>query len=187
MGSIYQPSYTDRQGVKRKSKVWRISYKDEAGRWQNVAGYKDKKASQEKLRQLELRTDRIAAGLPVEGDGQMHKGITEAADEWAAELRRLGRTQTYLYENSRVVQATATALGWKRLSDVDATAFRRHLGELATAGKSARTVNYCREKWAFFLNWCVAQKWLNVNPLGAIRTAKSRRGPKARRAFTVDE
>lgn len=189
MGTIWQPTYRDRKtGQQRKSKVWRIAYTDEHGARQNVGGFRDKKASAEKLRQLELRVDRIAAGLPVEGQGaEPSRGVEESIVAWLAELARLGRTEKYIKENGYTVRAAAKACRWRLLGDIKPGPLGEHLAALAGQGRATHTVNHVRDKVAFFCCYCVRQGWLSANPVEKVRRSKAKVCPKARRAFTSEE
>jgi len=188
MGSVYRPTYKGRDGKTRQSRVYRISYKDEHGKWQNVAGFRDKKASLEKLRQLEIRADRIQAGLPVEGQGsEPGKGVEEALSAWLDELRRLGRTAKYVAENERTVRVAAAACRWKSLRDIRPDSLGAYLSHLAGAGRATHTVNHARDKVAFFCNFCVRQGWFVESPVRRVKRSAVKVRPKRRRAFTHDE
>ncbi len=188
MGSIYQPTYRDRHGQPKKSRVWRIAYTDENGQRLNVSGFRDKKASLEKLRQLELRTDRIRAGLPVEGQGaEPSRLIEDALAAWQAELRMGGRTPGYIKQVAIHVRKVSAGCRWKLLGDMKPDAFGAFLAKLSADGAADWTVNHARDKCSFFCNFCVRHGWLAANPLAKAKRANAKRRPRRRRAFTADE
>lgn len=188
MGSIYRPTYTDRHGERKQAKTWRIAYTDEAGQRRTVGGYKDKKATLEKLRQLEQRVDRLRAGLPVEGEGAApEKVIEDALVAWQAELRMLGRTADYIKAVAVVVRWAARDCRWRTLADIKADAFGSFLAALSAEGRADNSVNAVRDRSSFFCNYCVRQGWLAANPLAKVKRANRRCRPRRRRAFTPDE
>jgi integrase len=65
----------------------------------------------------------------------------------------------------------------------------RFLSELKKEGRAPRTLNRYHEALDWFLNWCVAQGWLEESPLRRLSKApvgqKGKR--KRRRAYTPEE
>lgn len=193
MGSVYRPSYTTPDGKRKKSLTYRIAYVNEHGKRVSVAGYKDKKASHEKLRRIEERVDRIRSGLPVPQESAAAQPWSEALQLYLAEMRRLGRSGAYVTEVERALTSLVATLGWTDLRMVHREPVLRYLGQLAEIGRSPRTVNHYRDTLATFCTFAVQQGWLPSNPIASIPKASlgspgdvSRR-PRARRALTLDE
>lgn len=69
---IFQPTYTNRKGRKRKSSRYHVSFKDHTGVWRRVTGYTDKQASESLGRKLE----RLAALRAV------HEPLTPELADW---------------------------------------------------------------------------------------------------------
>src|SRR2546428_503952 len=67
MASIYKREIgTLPNGKPKYSSIWRFDYTDENGRRRTLAGYKDKRATEDLAKQYEKNVARIRAGLPPE-------------------------------------------------------------------------------------------------------------------------
>lgn len=180
MGSIFKPNPS--------AKKFRIAYTDERGRRRTCQGFADKKATLEKLRQLEIRRDRIAAGLPVEGEGaELGRKVEDALCSWAAELRRIGRTAVYIDSNVWTLTRVFAACKWRTLADVRADSLSAYLSRIAEEGRSPGTINLRRDKASSFACYCVRQGWFTANPLAKVRRSRIHFRPRRRRAITIDE
>jgi integrase len=206
MGSVYPRNFRAKGGKIVRSKTYWISYKDEHGKVRTVKGFRDKKASLEKLRQLEERAARIAVGLPVAQQGPATQAVAETIRAYLADQQRQGKSAAY---RKRIGQQLADVFAWCGWKDVAAvrsdrlTEFLSHLDTIGLARKgkgsprarpcSACTCNHYRDALSIFLNWCVAQGWLQANPVERVPRASlgspgdvSRR-PMARRALVLGE
>lgn len=93
-----------------------------------------------------------------------------------------GRSQKQSKEN---VIKICKGCGWRQLSDINPLKVEKFL---VSRDKSARTFNHWLTNAKTFLNWCVAQHFIQYNPLDGIKqrnVALDRR--RVRRALTEDQ
>ncbi len=185
MASIYRRKYV-RNGKVVKARKWTISYRGADGRYRTVPGFTDKDATRALARQLEVRSEREAAGLPVADEEQRRKPLGELLDLWERDRARVGLEGYATAKMRRTVGRLAAACDFKSLSDVRRDRVTRFLGGLKAAGKSARTVNYHQEALGLFLAWCREQGWITEHPLDGLKKAR-RKKARPRRAYTAKE
>lgn len=170
---------------------WYIKYRDEAGQWKMVKGFRDKAATQAHARELERRAERVRAGLPVVQDEARRSHLGYHIENYLTDLVRRGsEAGGRHYEKSRAqLLAIADACGWRTLSDIHSQGLLSFLGQLNQAGRSARTQNHYLETLRAFLNWCVHFNYLPENPCRNVRPRRiGQRGRcRWRRAYTVAE
>jgi hypothetical protein len=65
MARVYRPTYTDKNGTKKISRVWRIAYKNEHGERVTASGLRDKRAAKTRAATPEHNAERARAGLPA--------------------------------------------------------------------------------------------------------------------------
>ena len=183
MASVYKPSPHARK--------YRIAYINELGQRVNVSGYRDKQASLAKARQLERDAERARAGLPVANSGQRSKPLHETIDLYLIDLVRRGTAENtdHYKETRRILYRLEKDCGWKNLSAIRAEDLTQFLGELASRGRSPRTLNSYHEILDWFLNWCVRQSWLEESPIRRLQKAKVGEAGRRcrRRPFQDDE
>lgn len=209
MGSVYRRNHTDAQGRTRKAAKYTISYRDERGRPRTASGFRDKRASEEKLRKIEERVDRLRAGLPVAQLESERRGWLPTVEAYRAELLRLGRTAQHAATTVQQLTDIGAYVGggkpaWLFVEDITADglcAFLAHLstrqptmptdqarkrgwnrkpGRLGPA--SARTCNAYRDSLAALCSWCVERGWLVANPIDRVaKTSLGRPGDTSKR------
>lgn len=204
MGSVYRREYKV-NGKKVKSEIYTLAYYDEAGQRRTVKGYRDKRASEEKLRRLEDRAARLKEGLPVSNAIQA-RNFLEAAAAYRDDLKRLGRSRATWSRAVTDLERIASWCRWKTIQDIRGDRMTEYLAHLANrppvvnpkchrvCGPAApHTINAYRDILCRFCDWCVGMGWLAVNPVSKVTRCSAgtpgdtRFRPMARRALTVDE
>lgn len=167
---------------------YRIWYKDPTtGKRKSATGYKDKQASEAKLRSLERDEERRHAGLPVTdrtGKGQPLEGLII---RHIADMTRQGLGEDHLYHQRGNLRRLAGWEKWTQLSQVQHAAMSDALANLDAKGYSTRTVEAYRVSWRSFMEWCVDGKFIAENPLARIKPTRRKKAARARRAPTVEE
>ena len=180
MGSLFR-----RQGEKRYSIAW-----VEDGRRRTKRSSADKRVAAEELRQLELRRDKVALGMPV-ADACQVKAMGEALDDYRAELLSLGRVPRYVRELTGILTAIATAAKWPTVAAIRADAFAVALTGMVEGGLALTTRNRYHRHMLTFVRWCRNRGWIDGNPLEGVGRANVPTDPakrvRARRALTTDE
>lgn len=212
MGSCYRRERTVKGRTYREAKYTVSWFDHEAKKCRTRKAYRDKKASEELLRQLEQRSDRQAVGLPVplSDHERESRSWTAAVEAYRADRQRLGRSTAYVTQTVQQLTDIGKWCGWTSINQMRADRLREFLAALA-AGKIERkrrprdkrkiatkpaapkTANAYRDAAVGFGAWCVEQDWLEANPLEKVPKAElgqpgdTSRRPRARRALTVEE
>jgi integrase len=209
MGSVYR-----REQNGTRARKWTICYTDQHGVRRVIPGFTDKAATVEKLRQLEIRAARLQVGLPVEAADHENPLWAKALDDYLAELKRLGRSECYLYSTRRHLVIIGAECGWKRVGQINATRFALLLDQLAAGipvsnqkhpSKEARwvkppkprgpgTLNAYRGYLLCFVRFCRRRGWCvphfvndDIPKMSLGRPGDLSKRPMARRALTLDE
>jgi integrase len=167
---------------------YRIWWKDlTTGKKKTAPGYKDKQASEAKLRALERDEERRHAGLPVvdrKGQGQPLESLTA---RHIADMKRLGVGPDHLACQRGNLRRLALWENWTMLSQIQHASMSDALAHLDAKGYSTRTVEAYRVSWKSFLEWCVDGKLLGENPIARIKPSRRKVSVKPKRAPTVAE
>lgn len=192
MGSVYRRER--RKGGKVvKDRKYTISFRGADGKTHTAPGFTDRKASVEKMRQLEIAEERASVGLPVEPGAAARHSFADAVDAFCADLDRQGCTAKHVGRRRQQLTAAAKHCSWtsvRQLSQAGATAFLTHLSQRPS---SPTTCNHYLTSLIALGGFCVRQGWLPTNPLTGLPRASvgapgdiSRR-PHARRALNPAE
>ena len=178
--------------------TYTAKYRDGAGYCQTVAtGCRDEAAARAVLGQLEKRAEKVRAGIITKSEDAMtihqHTALTEHVGEFIATMRAAGRAESHYTGTERLIQRVITEAGFRRLSDIQAGAVERWLGEQSKPQPSkpamgARTRNSYLVALRSFCNWCVERDRLPFNPLAKLDRADERSDRRRqRRALTESE
>ncbi len=173
-------------------------FRDGNGHLRRVAtGCRDESAARSVLAGLEKRSELVRAGIITKSEDAMtvhqHTALTEHVGEFIATMRAAGRAESHYTGTERLIQRVIVEAGFRRLSDIQAGAVERWLGEQTKPqpGKptmGARTRNSYLVALRTFCNWCVERDRLPFNPLAKLDRADERSGRRRqRRALTEAE
>ncbi len=177
MASVYKPT-----GRKR----YKIAYTDPAtGARKVVSGYRDKKASIEKARQLETEAERRAAGLHVNAIDPT--SLSQLITEYNQALDRQGVGQPNIRRQkiSRL-RKIADACKWQKLAHITSKSFEELLTQKHAKGCAGHTLNSYLTTTTQFLEWAIATGLLSKNPLAKVQRSSPKRTSE-RRAYTTEE
>lgn len=178
MGGIWKPA--DR-------KRYRIWYKDHLGERQTAAGFRDKAATEARLRSLERDEERRAAGLPVADRRGKSEPLDGLITRHIADLRRQGVGTDHWRHVNGNLRRLAKWNEWTLLAHVNHKAMQSALAKLDEDDYSSRSLQAYRVSWKSFMEWCVDGGILEGNPLARIKANRATKVPKKKRAFTVAE
>lgn len=105
---------TDPPRCRVHSGVYRIRYRDHAGRLVEVAGSRDLAATKAQANRLELAALRVRQGLEVP-PAEAQTTLGPLADQYADELARKGRARHHVAQTRRQLKETVAGLGWTLL------------------------------------------------------------------------
>ncbi len=140
-------------------------YRDGNGHLRRVAtGCRDEAAARAVLGGLEKRAEKVRAGIITKSEDTMtchqHTALTEHVGEFIATMRAAGRAETHYTGTERLIQRVVAEAGFRRLSNIQAGAVERWLGEQTKPqadkpAMGARTRNSYLVALRTFCNWCV--------------------------------
>ncbi len=178
MGGIWKP---------KGRKAYRLWFYRHDGKRQTAPGYRDKQASEAKLRKLEQEQERIAAGILSPDHASAKKPLADLIIEYIADLRRQGKSEVHRYHQKGFLVRLCKWEEWETLSQVRHASMTVALVHLDEKGYAAKSSNHYRKCWKCFLDWCVDQGIIEQNPLLKVKPSKGGQNPRKRRAPTMQE
>jgi integrase len=106
---------------------------------------------------IDANKDRYA----IEG----RKPLSAHVQDYLEHCRHVGQAQKHVAEKVRHLDHCIQGTGASRLADLTADTLERFLHALKTVGKSARTINFCRQVVVAFMSWCCKTGRTEANPL----------------------
>ena len=158
----------------RRTRNYYIDYEDEEGRRRTVSsGTSDKRLAERiKWRHVD-RVRAIREGLVDPAQERLRaeadKPLRQHVDDYVAACRGRGEARSGLREKARHLEWFLAAVGEVSLTVIRPDDFDLRLAGLSEDGLSARTVNLKLECARAFLNWCVKNGRLRINPLTVIQ------------------
>ena len=180
LGRNGKPIYIEARG-------WTIEYTDAQGRTRRVAGFTDKRATQQRLAEIERQVERQRAGIVDVSFDHAKAPIKEHIDAWLADLARVNRSPDYIRKVRSRINRLRKELGWTALGSLQPDPLSRWLGFEICGGLGERTANHYLETAIAFCNWCVAQRRLERNQIECVSKATVVEPRCVRRAATLEE
>ncbi|HSI32048.1 MAG TPA: hypothetical protein VK986_00530, partial [Tepidisphaeraceae bacterium] len=182
--------------LERRNDVYRVCWRDGAGKVKRVKAYSDKLASKAMMAKLEQALARGEQGLvdPVQAapgppPGRPRQGLRGGPD-------RPGRDPMYVYTCTKRLDKLIAACGWRVLGDVTADSFcqwretpvEAKQTESATGTVGPVTLNQYLEVVRSFCRWCVKRKRLAANPVADVEKVETSGDiRRERRALSEDD
>ena len=183
MASVFLKKYKDKKtGEIKERQTYTIKFKNQHGHQQVTSGCKDERMSWAFAEKLEEDALRISQGLTpkypeytgrVLGCGlaaARTKPLLEVLEEY---LRYLTRRKPKAFKHRKDVQTIMARMvkecAWSVLADIQPVRFEKFLCDLSDLGRAPRTQNRQLEVLRSFLNWCVTQKYLAINPIAGVK------------------
>lgn len=194
MASVFRASYKRTDPVTGKAvtkhyKHWTVKYKDAAGKWVRVKGYRDKAASLKLARDLEERAARLAVGLIDPFEKHLLEFLTVHLEWFEKHLRSKGSCDDHVSRTKARVQAAIDHCGWIRLQDISASG----LADFLTISRDAkqfgkRTSNYYLAACKQFTRWLVKDRRAPHDPLAYLSPLNTEGDEsRTRRAATAEQ
>jgi integrase len=129
MASIFKQAYT-KNGERRESKKWYVEYKDEHGKTKRVAGYADKRATEQFAARLEREAAQRAEGLLAPADGHAKRPLAEHVEDYRRYLTAKENCPEHVNTTVRLIKAVVEGCRWQFVKDIEATALTQWLADL---------------------------------------------------------
>ena len=172
---------------------WYIDYKDASGKSCRVAGYTDRKATEQKATELERTAERIRSGYRPKEHDALARPLMEHLAEFRENLLAKGTTQKQARQTHNEIERILVGCQITFWPDISASRIQNYLAELrrdklGKRGLSARTSNGYLQSMKSFCIWMAREGRAPENPLAylqALNTKTDRRHD--RRALTGEE
>lgn len=195
--ALYQPTYTDRHGRRRRVKTWWTVHAVRGINYREALGTRDKRTAalieQELIRKREL----AAAGVIDPFQEHLERDVAEHLDAFEAAGFRKGRDtdSTHRIEVTKAVfdyfrwaEEHAKASERGPLASLDPVLVSRWVDELLARGLSHRSVNKKLGALRQFSRWARRTRRLNWDPIESVRLLHAETDRRlVRRALTPDE
>ncbi|MBI2431380.1 MAG: site-specific integrase, partial [Candidatus Hydrogenedentes bacterium] len=187
---------TGQDGARRvlvEASTWTAKYRNGAGHvLETATGCRSKDGAQAVLNDLLARAEKVRAGIVTAAEDEVidhqQRPLADHIQAYEAHLKVKGTTEGHAKARKMYLDRMVDDCGFKRLRDLDRTAFEKWLSSQAGVKVSARTRNACRAAAVAFCNWCIETKRLTVNPFLGIPLANEKADPRRqRRALTEAE
>ena len=182
----------DGKPVLAESRKWYIEYKDADGIVRRVAGFRDKKATEQRAAQLEREAAQRETGLIDRHAEHRQRPLEAHLIEWEEALNAKGNTEKHAAEQSKRARQVFNACKFRFWQDISASKVQVHLADMRKGteekkGVGARTSNSYLQACKQFGNWMVRDDRAASNPLSHLQRCKAAEKRVRRRALTVEE
>ncbi len=188
MGRVFQPTYTvagtNGERVTKKSKKWHIEYTDEYGKTRRRQAGLTKEQARDALRKAESDVLASKNGLPTRKAKDCL--LIKLAENYLEEQARIVSPRHLVNLRQRLM-ATVDGVRVAFLKDLIPERVEGFLDELASHGRSARTVNLYRQSIVQLMNWAVRRKVIPYNPLDCVARLPEHEKVRERRALSREE
>lgn len=165
MGSVFKPTYTDRDGNTRKTACWYARYTDATGRQQRVKGFTDKSLTLQLLAKLEREATAARHGIDVPTADGLARPLSELLAEYESLQSARGLSEGHRRNCSAYIPEVIAACGWRVFADVSADRLIRWCDERRRESKcSPATINGYTSAVRAFSKW-VSGKLRTPDPL----------------------
>ena len=189
------PVTTGRDGTDRiviTARTYTAKYRDGNRQIQEVAtGCRTEDAARAVLTDLEKRADKVRSGIRSSTeDAVIDHQATPLADHITTYIdhQKAKGASRRVDDVRRQLRRVAADCGFRRLTDLTASALERWLLAREAAGMGAATRNEYRIAWVMFGNWCIRTHRLLSSPFADVPRADAKVDRRRqRRALTEDE
>ena len=171
-----------------EQKKWRIEYTDAQDKRRRVAGYTDRKATEQLASDLERQAAREQSGLIDQFAKHRKRPLSEHLKEWHQSLLDKGTTQKHADLARGRAQRVIEGCRFASWSDISPSNVQSYIAERRNGGLSVQTGNYYLRSVRQFCRWMVQDGRAPSNPLQHLKGGNVQTDRRHdRRAFTDDE
>lgn len=173
MAHIFKHSYTtvNKKTGKRERRLtlnWYIRYKDEAGRWRRVPGFRDKQATKNKATALEFEVlQRLRGERPKRAAIGAVAPLVAQLDDYERHLVSKADTAEHVRRQRRRIEKVLN--GVESIEDIARSNVEDWLASKRRRGANAATSNHFARAVKGFTRWLVTENRLDRDPLAGLR------------------
>jgi len=188
--------------LEKRSGIYRVCFRDEAGKTRRIKAYSDKLASKQLMGEMERAIARGERGLLNPYAKHNARPLVAHVAEWVATLRERGKDEEYVVPCDARLLRLAAECEWKTLRSISADGFehwrqnavsrvahnRKGCTKETIVPLGARTKNHYLETLRTFCNWCVKRGRMPANPVAHVeKVEQSQDVRRERRALSEEE
>jgi len=128
--AIYKPTYTDRNGKRKKTRKWYIEYRTADGRRRRVPGFQDKRATQQKAAELERQVEWEKSGAANPFADHCKTPLAEHLRDYREDLYNRGRSEKHILQTAKRIVAILDGCGFAMIRDLSAFRTEAWLADL---------------------------------------------------------
>ncbi|HUY31452.1 MAG TPA: hypothetical protein VMV69_01630, partial [Pirellulales bacterium] len=145
--------------VEERGDRWYGQYRDANDVWKRVPLSTDKTAAEFMLCELKRKAERERAGCTDPFEGHRRRPLAEHLADYKIHLSAKGNTAKHVSLQSGRIEAICEACGFRRISDVSASAVAANLAEARRSGEiGVATSNHRQAAAKAFTRWLVRDR-----------------------------
>ncbi len=194
MARIYRQTFTAKgangERITHTAKRWYIDYVGGDGKRKRVAGFTDRRATEQKAATLERGAERRRSGLRDQCADQVARPIPDHLADYATHLEANGASKRHQSEALQRLRALVQTCQFSLLTEIESTPVERYLSGLKERGRGPRTYNIHLATIRAFVRWCVkaTPQRLPDDPLDTVtKMNEAEDVRRERRSLTLDE
>ncbi|MFC1635847.1 tyrosine-type recombinase/integrase [Planctomycetota bacterium] len=187
------PLSQDGMKIIRETTKWYIEYKNADDIIKRVAGFTDRKATEQRAAELEKEAERVRSGYKPKEHNQLNRPLVEHLKEYKDCLLNKGNTAKQAQQVHNRALRIIKGCGFIRWSDIRASKIQSFLADLRSEGKgkrglSAQTSNWYLQAIKQFCSWMVIEGRVSENPVAHLKRLNVKTDRRHdRRALEPDE
>ncbi|MFC1636601.1 tyrosine-type recombinase/integrase [Planctomycetota bacterium] len=190
--TVTAPLSHDGSKIIREAKKWYIEYRNADDVIKRVAGFTDRKATEQRAAELEKEAERVRSGYKPKEHEQLNRPLAEHLKEFHTSLLLRGDSTTYADQTVRRIERMFYECNCSFWKDISASQIRHCIAGLTYRGKhiSTQTTNYYVQSMKQFCKWMVQDRRANESPLEHLECETVRKvvdEEHPRRALEIDE
>ncbi len=161
------PLSKDGKNVIRKTSKWYVEYRDAGGMIKRVAGYTDRKATEQYASELERTAEHVRSGYKPKEHEQLGRPLPEHIEDFSQYLGSKGNTKDYVSQTVKRVRQVFDNCGYLFWSDITASQIMNCIAAINYRGKnlSTQTFNYYLQSVKQFCRWMVQDRRAGESPV----------------------
>jgi len=182
------PLSQDRTKIIRETTKWYIEYKDADEIIRRVAGFTDRKATEQRAAELEKEAEHVRSGYKPKEHEQLKRPLVEHIRDFCEFLKSKGNGESYVNQTVRRIRRVFNECNSSFWKDISASQIRNCIAGLEYRGKniSTQTTNYYIQSIKQFCRWMVQDGRADASPVEHLQSV-SVIPTFERRAGTPDE
>ena len=165
--AITTPLSQDGTKILRETSKWYVEYKDADDILKRVAGFTDRKSTEQRAAELEKEAERVRSGYKPKEHNQLNRPLVEHLKDFQTFLLSKGDSESHVYQTVRRVERVFAECHYSFWKDISASQISNCIAGLKYRGKniSTQTTNYYIQSIKQFCRWMVQDGRTDTSPV----------------------